>query len=261
MTRPHYILLVIGITLTGILFWGLPTVSHTKKQRDEQRGLAAESVSIETVRKQAFGALDASLTGVLETLEAKVRETADPGEKSDLLKDLAGRWFKLDNPAMSGYYAEQVAEIEKTAAAWSIAGTTYTICIQKTGDEKTRSYCSARARAVFESAISLEPDNVSHRINLAVALVEAPPQDNPMQGITMLLGLQEENPDNVSILYNLGRFAMRTGQTDRAIQRLEQAAALDPGSDVIACMLGDAYVQAGDEAKAAPLRKRCSTQR
>lgn len=52
--------------------------------------------------------------------------------------------------------------------------------------------------------------------------------DNPMKGILMLRKIVEEDSENVDALLNLGLLSMRTGQYEKAVQRLEKVRDLEP---------------------------------
>jgi len=45
---------------------------------------------------------------------------------------------------------------------------------------------------------------------------------NPMQGITMLRDILEEDPENEEGLFNMGILSMQSGQYKRAVERFEK---------------------------------------
>ena len=251
--------IVLGsVVLLLLLYFAFPIVSTSKKgDKQEKETIITQLVTPDRLLREGKAAIEEEFLPAIETLEEQTANSSDSMEISENLKELSSRWFKLNQPAIAGYYAVQVAEIDQTANAWSIAGTTFTLCIQKTESDEIRSYCASQAQVALNKAIELEPGELRHKVNLAVALVESPPGDNPMAGILMLRELEAENPDNPGILYNLGRFAVKTGQYDKAIERLEKALSLDSGSDVIACMLSQAYRGAGLNEKADEMSLRC----
>ena len=122
----------------------------------------------------------------------------------------------------------KVAELENTEQAWSIAGTTMTLGLKNADQEKIKKFCSKNAIKAFENAISMDPENVQHRTNLAICYAEYPSQDNPMQGIMMLLDLNKKHPDNVGVLITLARFGMQTGQFEKVQGRLQKVLSLEP---------------------------------
>ena len=95
----------------------------------------------------------------------------------------------------------------------------------------------------MENAISFDPDNLDHQINLALCYVEKPLEDNPMKGIMMLLELNKANPENISVLLQLGKLALQTNQIDRAIARFETVLEYDAENNQAHCFLADIYRQ------------------
>jgi tetratricopeptide (TPR) repeat protein len=63
------------------------------------------------------------------------------------------------------------------------------------------------------------------KIEQAIELVNGP---NPMAGITMLRDMVAEDSTNVDAHYQLGVFAVKSGQMDRAIQRFNKVIQLEP---------------------------------
>lgn len=257
MTKLQLAVVGSAVLLFLLLYIGCETTPREFQTVEKSRSLALESTNLEVLLKEAKEELEAgALTEVL-ALEAQLEEALDDTERSDLLKQLSGRWFSLGYPAIAGAYAEQIAVIEGTEESWSIAGTTFTICVQRSEEEKVRAFCTNNAVEAFENAISLNPSNISHQVNLALLYAENPPSDNPMKGITMLLDLNREQPENVLVLNNLARLAIRTGQYDRAIERLEKARSIEPDNANTSCLLAQAYEGSGNTEQAEAFGEQC----
>lgn len=253
------ILLGASVVLLLVLLFGFSNVSKESKKTSAKRSQTVDLVSPGTLLRDAKMELSSEALEVVETFEIQLEKTTEEEKRIELMEELASRWYRLSKPALSGYYAENIAALKSSdPMAWSIAGTTYTLCIQSDDDPKTKQFCAKRARAAFENAISLEPEEPAHRVNLAVAIVEYPDQDNPMQGILMLRELADQYPENPTVLFNLGRFAIQTGQYDKAIERLSAAMEIDPNSKAIACLLGQAYQGSGNEELAELFLKECN---
>lgn len=62
------------------------------------------------------------------------------------------------------------------------------------------------------------------RIMEAVALVQG---QDPMRGIMMLRQIVEEEPDNAEAHWQLGLFAVQSGQMDKALERFKKVRELD----------------------------------
>ena len=74
----------------------------------------------------------------------------------------------------------------------------------------------------------------------------------------MLLSLNKKHPENISVLNLLGQLAIKTGQHDKAIARLEKALTLDGKNKQTICLLAQAYQAAGQAAKASEMEKLCN---
>lgn len=257
MTKAQIGTILLAVALLFALYWGCDRKPPQQEALERSRSLVVEATGIDVLEQEAKDNLTpAELAGITE-LEIAAEEALADSARVSVYKKLSGRWYELGYPVVAGYYAQQVAGLNNTEEAWSIAGTTYTIALQRAEEERIRSFATGRAVTSFENAISLNPDNPANQVNLALVYTENPPEENPMQGIQMLLELNKEYPDNVYILNNLGRLAIRTGQFERAVERLEKAISLSPDNSNSICLLAEAYEGAGDNARAAEFQERC----
>ncbi len=259
MTKFQLAALLLAVALFVGMYIGCETKSNTQKALEKTRAVAAERTDINVLLKAARQRLDAEEAGAIAAAEQRL--SALKGDTAALvagLMRLAGLWYNAGYAAISGHYAQQIAELVQTEEVWSTAGATYAICLQRETDDKVRAFCTKRAVEAFEQAISLNPGNVSHRINLALVYAENPPQEDVMRGVKMLQDLNRQYPDNVSVLNSLARLALKTGQYERAIQRLERVLELDAQNTTAICLLADAWQGAGDEAKARQFAATCN---
>jgi len=257
MTKAQIGTVIFAVALLFAMYWGCDRKPPEQEAVERSRSLVVESTDISVLRDEAKEALAPAELGAVLELEASIEQAVADSVKVERFKQISGKWYTLGYPAIAGFYAQQVAELDNSEEAWSIAGTTYSIAVQRAADDRTRSFATGRAVTAFENAISLNPDNPANQVNLALIYTENPPESNPMQGVQMLLELNNEYPDNVYILNNLGRLANRTGQYERAVQRLEKALSLSPGNGNTICLLAEAYRGAGQTAQATEFQERC----
>ena len=78
-----------------------------------------------------------------------------------------------------------------------------------------------------------------------------------MKGILKLVDLNRNHPDNIAVLYQLGRLAIETGQYKKAVLRLEKVLSLSPENKRAICLLAIAYQKTGNEVKADQFAKQC----
>jgi len=261
MTKAQYGLSGSALLLFFLLYFGCKTKPPAQQEIEKSRLLNAEQTDVNVLLKEAKASMTSGQQAEVFLLEEALANlsTEEDTAKIDAYKQLASKWFSLGHPGISGDYAQKIADVENTEEAWSIAGTTYTICVQRSDVEKVREFCTKRAIQSFESAISLNPTNVQHKVNLALCYTENPPADNPMKGILMLRTLDDENPEDALINTSLARLAIRTGQYDRAIQRLQTVLRNEPANNTANCLIGQAYEKAGKAEMAVPFIEKCNT--
>lgn len=247
-----------AIILFMLLYFCFDTIPNKQKNLEKSRMMNIESTGISNLIKDAYANIDAEQKSIIDAMNLDLEKSgSDSLKKIQILKSLSGTWYDLGFPSIAGSYAEDIAVIQKTETSWSMAGTTYAICVKNTDDGKIKDFCAKRAIKAFESAISINPESIEHRINLAICYVDQPNQDNPMQGILMLRDLNTKYPENVAVLNQLGKLALQTNQTEKALERLEAAIKLEPANKNTICLLATAYKNAGNDAKANEYQNKC----
>lgn len=247
----QWISIGVSIALFLVLYFGFSTKSPEQKKVEMVRSQNLEATSIMNLLNEAGDRLSEESAAVLHSLEADLRDTDTDSLKVPIYEAMSRFWYQQGEYAIAGHYAEKIAEILQSEQSWSIAGTTHALALQKETEEDKRNYSFQRAVNAFESAISINPGNVQHKLNLALCYTEIPPQDNPMRGIQMLLQLQDENPEYAGVKIALARLAIKTGQYEKALERLTQAREIDPSDKRIPCLLSEVYRMLGNEEEAA----------
>ncbi len=254
MNRQQITLVASAVALFFILYFGCDVQSKEQKSFETARTLAGTSIDMASVIKEANKSLNATQITEIQGLTQKSESAKDPS----VLKQLSAAWHNAGHDEIAAYYAEQIAELEKTDEAWSIAGANYYLALQKAEDKSLRDFCANQAVKAFQNAASLNPTKLEYRINLALCYTENPPQDNPMKGILLLRELDTQNPENVAVNAQLARLAIKTGQFDRAIGRLEKVLIKEPNNGKLYCLLADAYAGANNP-KATEATQKCQS--
>ena len=259
MGKQQVIALLIAIGLVLSFYLGCDNISQSQKEINKSREKTLVATDIQNLLNEARAELTTSSRSEIALLESMVQDAqSDSLNHIAALEQLSAAWFQFGLAAIAGHYAWEIADKTQQADSWEIAGTTFVLCLQQTAASKIRQFCSTKAVQAFENAIAEEPVNVTHRINLALSYVEEPPKENPMQGILMLRDLAEKNPENPAVLFQLGRLAVMTGQYAKAVERLEQAYAIDQDDKRIICLLAESYGQIGDSVRSDEFAKKCN---
>lgn len=259
MSKTQLAVLSFAGALFLLLYFGFDTKPKAQKEINKDRIEIAESTSINSLLLSAKNNLKSEDASEVLLAEAKLSEAKNDLDKTEAYKKLSSAWYKINRFAIAGYYAQLVADQEATHEAWSIAGATYNRGMNFEKEEKVIEFCAGRAVQAFENAISLDPTNVTHKVNLAVCYAERPPKENPMKGVMMLLDLNKKHPENVSALVSLGRFGIQTGQYEKAMGRLEKALQLEPKNIKVNCLLADVYEKLGLTEKATTFKNICQS--
>ncbi len=257
MNKAQIFTVLAAVVLFSGLYFGFDTKPDKQKVTERSRALKGESTSFATLLEEATAQLSEKQAIQVADVEKQIKATTEEEQRIKLLKSLSGLWYDLGHLAVSGGFAEQVAELENADSSWSVAGGTFFSGLLAEKDPTLRQFCAIHAVNAFESAASLAPEKVEHRVNLALVWAENPPPDNPMQAVLMLRELESKHPENASVYNALGRLAIKTNQWQRAIERLEKAWSLDKRNPNTPCLLATAYNGAGNIEKATEYATLC----
>jgi tetratricopeptide (TPR) repeat protein len=109
------------------------------------------------------------------------------------------------------------------------------------------SAASAKAQKYYELVLKEDPKNTDVKAQLAMTYVTTV---NPMQGITMLREVLEQNPNHAKAIENLGLLSVQSGQYDKAVVRFEKLIELKPNDVSAHLYLGVSYKELGAKDKA-----------
>ena len=258
MKQQHWYFLLAAFILFMLMYLGLDTRTKTSMEIEKTRAESLKATSFAALESEAHDILGAKEKNALESLAYQAENAESENDRIDALKLISGFWFRNANPALAGHYAAQVAELIQSGEAWSICGTTFAAGIGHYDDREMVRYCAENAKTAIENAISLEPENLDYRSNLAAIYAEVPPEKEPMKGIMMLLELNRNNPDHAGTSIQLARFGMQTGQWSKAEQRLLRVLENEPENQRAICMLAKLYEETGDTNEAATYLQRCN---
>lgn len=256
MGRSQWIAVAVVSVLLLLTYWGCP-VRPPEMEEGFKRG-PLEATGLESLIRSARASLKPAQIATLASLEGRLEQEEEADNRRPLLEQLAGEWYRAGQPAISGVYARKIAEETNTEEAWSIAATTFSICLkQEDADDKTRQFCANQAESAYQAAISLNPEEVNHRVNLALTYTDYPPKDNPMKGILQLREVVDNYPDDPQGYIALAQLSIKTNQWENAAKRLEKAVELSPDDPDAVCNLARVYDTLKRTEEAATLGARC----
>jgi tetratricopeptide (TPR) repeat protein len=254
LQRNQLLTFVAALGFSLLLYLGCNRTTPKERALIEHRDSKGEILDPEVLIQKRKSELSGADLTALHLIESGLEDSS----QIETFKQLSSSWFSLGYPEIAGYYARRIAEIEKDATSWSIAGTTFVYCLRKYQDELLVQYCKENSERAFENAISLAPDEISSKVNLATIRAEFPEESNPMLGIQMLLELNKTHPESIPVLMALGRFGMQTGQYAKVEERMRTVLEIEPNNTNAACLLGKALQAQDKEEAALPFLTKCN---
>ena len=118
------------------------------------------------------------------------------------------------------------------------------------GNPALQTWLATNAKVLFEKALALNPANDSSKIGLGACYIFGNISDNPMQGILPITEITKKNPDNLYAQKVLALGGIKTGQFDKAIERLNIILKKEPANMEIIFRLAEAYERKGDKESA-----------
>ena len=203
--------------------------------------VSAESVA--TISKQM---INANLAADIEKLEAQLKD-ASGNEAITLQKEIAKKWDDVNQPAAAAFAYEAIAEEEQTYPNWLITGDRFTDGYQNFRDTTATAGLLNKAIKAYNKALELNPKSLDAQTGLGVAYVSG--TQEPMKGITLLLGVVKEDPKNIKANMNLGMFSMKSGQFQKAVDRFKTVIAVNATPEAW-FYLGTSYENLGMKSEA-----------
>lgn len=175
-----------------------------------------KQLTIAEVSATAKNIVSGAIAKEISTLEIAY-ESASGQDKITDAKQLAQKWDDVEQSIPSAMYLEVVAKGEPTLTNWLTAGTRFAKAFDNTQDSLIKPMMLQKANAAFKTALSIDSTDNDAKTGLGITIVNG--SGAPMQGIAMLLEVVKKEPKNLKANMNLGMFAIKSGQFDKAIIR------------------------------------------
>jgi len=175
---------------------------------------AHDLLSISEVFKSG---INAGLAEKITSLEEEYQNTSSDKQKEAVLLELAESWDDLAKYAPQGYIFEEIAEISPSFQNWYKAGKAYQQAYGNLQDTTLSGELHTKAIHAFTKALEEDEGNLEAKTGLGSAIVSN--GENPMEGVTMLLSVVEEEPRNLEANKALGLFSLQSRQFDKAVER------------------------------------------
>ncbi|SDI61604.1 tetratricopeptide repeat protein [Mucilaginibacter sp. P25] len=262
MNKKQIVVSAAVVVIMGYLYW-LP-VKGLVKPKDDKNGKPAmaasagaakpaANVTVDMVSAPAKAAIGDALAAKINDLEAQLKKASD-ADAPVLQAQLAKHWDDVNQPAPAAFYYQALARKENKVQDWINAGNRFNDAYKLTQDTLFQPAFVNDAAEAFQNALKLQPENLEGKTGLGIAYVNG--AAGPMQGIALLLEVVKKDPKNWNANLNLGMFAMKSGQYEKAVSRfktlLAQKQELEP-----TFYLAESYKQLGMKKEAIDAYQKC----
>jgi tetratricopeptide (TPR) repeat protein len=184
-------------------------------------------------------------TAIIEDFEQRIsKESGD----HKMLERLAAEWELNNELALAAYYFSEYAVISGEAENFVKAGDLYYQSFRAAVDSVYRNQMAHLAIENYQAALENGLADNQTKTNLGVLIVET--AANPMQGITLLREVAEDEPENANAQLQLGFFSYKSGQYDKAVERFVKVLEINPARTDVLLYIGEAYLAMGEKEKA-----------
>lgn len=217
------ILVAVIILLVGFLFTRdikalvKPTEANGKTEAPAAAQAQTAQISLEETSNTAKNLINTAIAKDITALEASY-QSASGAKKIAEAKVLAQKWDDVEQAIPSALYLEIVAKGEPGLNNWLNAGNRFLKAFDNiAAEEEIRTSLLQKANASFTNALALDSTSNDAKTGLGTTMVNG--MGAPMAGIAMLLDVVKKDPKNLKANMNLGMFAIKSGQFDKAIIR------------------------------------------
>lgn len=238
------IFLVLGGIIVFVLLYFAPRkrdvspVETVKSEQgtDENSFLTNSFKSLDTVNAKKF-----------QYLMAQLNSDGSKTEKLLLIDSIIGLTQLVKKPSIEAVFLDKKAQLTDSINDFAKAADAYFFAVRFL-PEGERAFFYNKAISLYTKVVEAEPLNFEAKNNLAVCYVEG--SSNPMQGIGLLREVLEVDSNNINAYLNLGYFAVKSGQYEKAVERFEKVLKIDPNYTQAYIYLGDVFETKKDFAKA-----------
>ncbi len=213
----------------------------------------AVAVTVDMVSEPAKAAIGAALAAKINDLEGQLKN-ASGTDAAALQQQLAKQWDDDNQPAPAAFYYQALARKNNKADDWLNAGNRFNDAYKLTQDTLLQPAFVSNAAEAFKNALKLRPESLAGKTGLGIAYVNG--AAGPMEGIALLLDVVKKDPNNWNANLNLGMFAMKSGQYEKAVARFKTLSAqkveLEP-----TFYLAESYKQLGMKKEAIAAYQKC----
>lgn len=235
---------IILIVVSAVVIVGLFLLPKVVVNNDDQ--LASTGADTAQQVPDPHASAPEGLVKHIAHMRGEYAASSEKQKKAIFADSLATLYAKAGRFDSAGVFAEEAATFFNTEASWFRAGDSYYQAYTFALNANKQSNLGEKAREQFQKVLDVNPKNFEAKTKMAMTYLLTA----PMQGVTMLREVIQEDPKNQLALFNLGMLSIQSGQHDKAINWLTKLVEVNPAHTQGTLLLGLAYMNTGDKKKA-----------
>ncbi|HZH95728.1 MAG TPA: tetratricopeptide repeat protein [Flavisolibacter sp.] len=223
---------------------------HEGHAHAEGEGHEETALSVDTILSHAKEALPPDQLTRINFLQNSITRGNVADQKKHVFHQLARFWkdtARIFEPF--AWYTAEAARLENSENSLTFAAHLFLDNLKSEQNTEMKNWKAAQAKDLFERSLILNPTNDSTKVGLGATYLFGFP-DKPMEGIVKIREVVERDSTNVYAQLTLGQASMVSGQLDRAVDRFQKVAKLEPGNLEAILSLADVYERQGNKKNA-----------
>ena len=250
MKKVQLISVIASISLVIILFYFGKTAANDNKNISFVQSGSTE-INIDTILNHAKERLKPEQITWLGTLEKSVTRGDVKSQQLNIYHELAHFWkdsVRIFEPY--AWYEAEAARLEYSEKSLTFAAHLFLDNLRGEENPQLKKWKALQAKDLFERSLKINTKNDSSLVGLGACFIFGNIADNPMEGILKIRQVVEKDSTNVFAQMVLGHGSVISGQYDKAIDRFEKAARLQPNNLEAIIMIAETYERKADKSSA-----------
>jgi len=250
--KQQFILLSGGFILLIVLyFFGNTTAPVSATSSSVNSDKANSGVTTTEVLNAAKKNITAQQSAYLTQLENSVVRGNVKAQQIRIYRQLAAYWQDtLRQQTIAAYYFGEEAKLENSEKNLNFAARLLLVHLMAEDNPAMQNWLATNAKVLFEKSLQINPANDSVRIELGACYIFGNISNTPMEGILKIKQVADKDPSNMYAQLILGLGDIKSGQYDKAAERLQLVTEKEPNNLQAVFNLAETYERKGDKANA-----------
>jgi len=250
--KQQFILLSGGFILLIVLyFFGNTTAPVSATSSSVNSNKANSGVTTTEVLNAAKKNITAQQSAYLTQLENSVVRGNVKAQQIRIYRQLAAYWQDtLRQQTIAAYYFGEEAKLENSEKNLNFAARLLLVHLMAEDNPAMQNWLATNAKVLFEKSLQINPANDSVRIELGACYIFGNISNTPMEGILKIKQVADKDPSNMYAQLILGLGDIKSGQYDKAAERLQLVTEKEPNNLQAVFNLAETYERKGDKANA-----------